>query len=126
MGGSGQQRIEELEAALRDAITHLRMYEHIAVSADKAAELQQVLDGSLLRRPTRARVAEHFSPAGIPIMRAELFDDELVLSTRTPALTEKRLLQQMRGPGYVMRLKLLERDEPYTERELARMEAERG
>lgn len=122
MQSTGQKRIEELEAALADAIEHLAMYRHFGVSADKAAQLQQVLEGSPLKRPARARVAEHFTSAGIPMMRAELLGDELVLSTRTPKLTEQRLLEALRGDGYVMKLKQLERDDPYTPRERARIE----
>jgi len=67
-------------------------------------------------------VAENFTPQGLPVLRAELLGDELVLTTRMPLLLEQRVLKQMRGEGYVMRLKLLERDEPYTAREQARIE----
>ena len=119
---TGQQRLEELELALAEAIQHLRMYAHIPATADKADELQQVLKGSPLKAPKRARVAENFTPQGLPVLRAELLGDELVLTTRMPLLLEQRVLKQMRGEGYVMRLKLLERDEPYTAREQARIE----
>lgn len=119
---TGQQRIEELEVALADAIAHLRMYEHIPATAAKADELQQIVDRSALKRPKRARVAENFTPQGNQVLRAELLGDKLVLTTRTPPLFEQRLLKQMRGEGYVMRLKLLERDEPYTALEQAHIE----
>jgi hypothetical protein len=119
---TGQQRIEELESALADAIQHLRMYAHIPTTTDKADELEKILQGSPLKGPKRARVAENFTPQGNPVMRAELLGDELVLTTRMPLLLEQRVLKQMRGEGYVMRLKLLQRDEPYTARERARIE----
>lgn len=119
---TGQQRIEELEIALADAIAHLRMYGHIPATAAKADELQQIVAGAPLKGPKRARVAENFTPQGNQVLRAELLGDELVLTTRMPQLLEQRVLKQMRGDGYVMRLKLLERDEPYTARERARIE----
>ena len=121
-----RERINELEQALAGAIDYLRRLPVVPTTAALTEQLQRVLDNRVpeaVRPAPRAMVSEHITPAGIPMMRAELFGEQLVLSTETPRLTEAKLIGMLRA-GYVMTLRPLRPGDPLTKLEKLRRSAE--
>ena len=115
-------RVEELEAALDQAIDYLgRLPRHPETTRMKAA-LARVREGSDVAGDTsrRAFVGASFTRLGVPLLRAELHGTDLYVSVDTPSRSDGVLLEALRAGPHVVHLRSLAPGEAWTEIEVER------